>query len=56
MSNTRLHLAKYYPPSVGPETAPVANELFGRVVNVPCHPQVAEVSEDVLFDLLAGLA
>jgi hypothetical protein len=56
LANPHLHLAKYYPPSADAEAAPVAHDLFGRVVNVPCHPQVAEVPEATLFDLLAGLA
>jgi dTDP-4-amino-4,6-dideoxygalactose transaminase len=40
--NDLVAVAKYYPPIHG---LPVASDLYARVVNVPCHPGVAALSD-----------
>ncbi|WP_394699812.1 DegT/DnrJ/EryC1/StrS family aminotransferase [uncultured Pseudodesulfovibrio sp.] len=47
-------LRKYYNPLSNKH--PRANDIFGRIVNVPCHPGMAAVSEDALRQLLIQLS
>lgn len=51
--NTPLTLGKYYQP-LGPQR--VANDLYERLVNVPTHPDVAQLDESILMELLSNVA
>ena len=47
-----LTVRKYYTPLTGRGTAA---DLFRRIVNVPCHPEVAQVSDRDIITMLEGL-
>jgi len=53
LSNTCLVLGKYYKPIAH---LPMTLEIYGRLINVPCHPEVAEVPTGELLDLLRDLS
>jgi hypothetical protein len=49
IANAKLTLQKYYKPLGG---GPVSHDLYSRVVNVPCHPDVAALADDALDEML----
>jgi hypothetical protein len=46
-------VAKYYQPLAG--NCEVAVDLFSRIVNVPCHPGMAEIGDDELSRFFRAL-
>ncbi len=47
--NELVAVAKYYPPVTG---RPAATDIYARIVNVPCHPGVAVLSDVQIATLL----
>ncbi|MGB0953858.1 MAG: DegT/DnrJ/EryC1/StrS family aminotransferase [Planctomycetota bacterium] len=52
LKNPTLTFGKYYQPLTG---KPQAKRLYKRIVNIPAHPDVAQVPEDVFLRELEGL-
>jgi dTDP-4-amino-4,6-dideoxygalactose transaminase len=52
LRNPHLALAKCYAPLAD---FPAAQALYRRLVNIPCHPDVAQLPRETLTALLAGL-
>lgn len=52
ISNKHVVLRKYYKPL---ENTPVAKSLYDRIVNVPCHPGMEELSDAAIVEVLEGL-
>jgi dTDP-4-amino-4,6-dideoxygalactose transaminase len=50
LENDSLTLRKYYRPL--DECAKNANEIFRRIVCVPCHPRVSELSDRQLLNVM----
>ena len=53
LQNPTLVMAKYYQPLTG---LPEAKALYRRIVNIPSHPDVARIPEEILFQELKDLA
>lgn len=34
---------------------PIAEDLFARIVNIPCQPGMADLSDDQIVEVLSGL-
>jgi dTDP-4-amino-4,6-dideoxygalactose transaminase len=52
LQNDYMTLGKYYKPLA---ITPNCNELYKRLVNVPCHPDVAALSREQIDDVLEHL-
>lgn len=50
-----LTFRKYYIPLAGPETCPMAHDIYSRIVNVPCHPEMGQVEDQTILDCLQKL-
>jgi dTDP-4-amino-4,6-dideoxygalactose transaminase len=51
--NETLVLRKYYKPLSG--AAPIARAVYDRIVNIPCHPDMAMLSDREIRDCLVAL-
>lgn len=51
---TRFETRRYYRP-LAPD-APVAADLYGRMINVPCHPGMAAIETDEMLSYFKALA
>ncbi|UTW44878.1 DegT/DnrJ/EryC1/StrS aminotransferase family protein [bacterium SCSIO 12696] len=47
-----LPTARYYQPL---ENTPVASSIYERILNIPCHPQMATLSDDAIYSSLEGI-
>ena len=50
MPKTRFTIEKYYRPLSA--SYPVAADIYSRIVNVPCHPIMADVTDAEILDFL----
>jgi len=50
MPSTRFKVEKYYLPLSA--NCPVAADIYSRIVNVPCHPMMADVTDTEILDFL----
>jgi dTDP-4-amino-4,6-dideoxygalactose transaminase len=53
MPKARFTIEKYYPPLSA--SCPVAADIYSRIVNVPCHPMMADVSDSEILGFLHEL-
>lgn len=49
LNNDLLTMRKYYKPLAN---TPQANDLYSRIINFPCHPDVAQISDKDILELL----
>lgn len=52
LDNPFVVLRKYYQPL---DNSPVAHDLYSRIINIPCHKEMAELSDDTLITLFQDL-
>ena len=53
MPKARFTIAKYYQPLSA--SCPVATDIYSRIVNIPCHPMMADVRDAEILSFLHDL-
>lgn len=53
MENPHFTLRKYYRPSQ--QSSETAWAIFDRILNIPCHPEMAAVSDAAVLEVLRGI-
>lgn len=53
LDNPRFRILKYYRP--GPQSGPLARDIFDHAVNLPCHPGMAQLSDETILSVLKSV-
>ena len=53
LENSEIALARYYNPLSS--SAKNANDIFNRIINFPCHPGVADLSDETIMRIMQRL-
>lgn len=53
LDNPQFRILKYYRP--GPQSGALARDIFDHVVNLPCHPGMAQLSDEIVLSVLKSV-